>query len=115
MIKKTSLKAAKSPKPAAKPKAKAAKVAKAADAPEAAKAADTKPVKAKPGTIKILAKANPYKDGSDGSRYFAAMQKHAKLADYLDAFPDDKRKARQWLWNAINRGGHVALGGSDVE
>ncbi len=62
----------------------------------------------KDGTIKILAKTCPYREGTDAEMHFNQMKTHPRVSDYLDQF-ENRKTARLWLWNAENRGGHVQV------
>lgn len=66
--------------------------------------------------IKVLAAANPRREGTVSYKMFEVMQKYPKVADYLDhaakyskVAEDNRRKdASQWLSNAV-RDGHVEI------
>jgi hypothetical protein len=57
--------------------------------------------------IKVLACTNPRRMGTDAYDYFVAMQNNRLVEDYLRGF-EDRKKARQWLWNT-KRDGHIEV------
>jgi hypothetical protein len=92
--------------PAAKPakEPKADKPAKAAKAPKTTKASGKN---AKVIRIKTADGENPRRPGTDAFTHFEKMKGGVDIETYLSAF-EDRRKARQWLWNTI-RDGHVEV------
>lgn len=116
-------KPAKAAKPSKTPAPSAAKPAKAngkdKPAPTPAKAAKPAKVGVKAqkeeAVIRIMTEGgeNPRREGSDAYRYFEAMKGGVSVAEYMSKFPSDKderKKAKQWLWNT-KRDGHVELVG----
>jgi len=58
-------------------------------------------------TIRIKSDGNPRREGTDAHLHFKAMMGGVTVEKYLSKF-EDRKKAKQWLWNTV-RDGHVEL------
>jgi hypothetical protein len=84
--------------------------AKATEKPARASKAPIKDTK-EAAVIRILSDGNPRREGSDAHKYFEAMMGGVTVEKYMASFPQDKderKKAKQWLWNT-KRDGHIEL------
>lgn len=61
-------------------------------------------------TIRIVTEGNPRRPGSASHRHFELMRSSPTVRDYLSYFDtkDEKRVARQWLYNTV-QDGHVEI------
>lgn len=57
--------------------------------------------------IRIKSDGNPRREGTDAHLHFKAMMGGVTVEKYLSKF-EDRKKAKQWLWNTV-RDGHVEL------
>jgi hypothetical protein len=84
---------------------------KTPEKPAAKKAATAKKTKApsssEDAVIRIKSDGNPRRDGTDAHLHFKAMMGGITVGKYLAKF-EDRKKAKQWLWNTV-RDGHVEL------
>lgn len=55
--------------------------------------------------IRITVDENPRRTGSEAHKHFEAMKGGITIRDYLAKFPEEERRvARQWLYNTIKDG-----------